>query len=101
MQFPKNTVVLACALTANHDPEAYEDADDFDITADRGRAKALTFGAGPHFCLGANLARAELQEAFAFLAPRMRELALDGEPVYDTPLGVHGLHELPISFARA
>ena len=101
VQFPKNTVVLACALTANNDPEVYEDADDFDITADRGRAKALTFGAGPHFCLGANLARAELQEAFAFLAPRMRELALAGEPVYDTPLGVHGLHELPISFARA
>ena len=101
VQFPKNTVVLACALTANHDPAAYEDADDFDITADRGRAKALTFGAGPHFCLGANLARAELQEAFAFLAPRMRELSLNGEPVYDTPLGVHGLHELPISFARA
>lgn len=37
---------------------------------------------GPHFCLGANLARAELEEAFAFLAPRMRDLELAGEPVY-------------------
>ena len=101
VQFPKDTVILACALTANHDPQAYGDAEDFDITADRGRAKPLTFGAGPHFCLGANLARAELEEAFAFLAPRMTDLELAGEPVYDTPLGVHGLHELPISFSAA
>jgi cytochrome P450 len=101
VQFPAGTVVLACALTANQDPSAYEDAGAFDITADRGRAKALTFGAGPHFCLGANLARAELQEAFAFLAPRMRDLEPDGEPVYDTPLGVHALHELPVRFTPA
>ena len=87
-------------MTANRDPEA-NGAREFDITADRGRAKPLTFGAGPHFCLGANLARAELQEAFAFLAPRMQDLELDGEPVYDTPLGVYGLHELPVRFARA
>jgi cytochrome P450 len=101
IEFPTNTVVLACALTANHDPEAYAAPEDFDITADRGRAKPLTFGAGPHFCLGANLARAELQEAFAFLAPRMETLEPAGEPVYDTPLGVHGLHELPIRFSPA
>ena len=75
--------------------------DELDVRADRGRAKALSFGAGPHFCLGANLARAELQEAFDFLAPRMRALALDGEPVYDTPLGVYGLRELPIRFSAA
>ena len=98
IQFPKGTVILACALTANRDPKSYDDPGDFDITADRGRAKPLTFGAGPHFCLGANLARAELEEAFAFLAPRMKDLELAGEPVYDTPLGVHGLNELPISF---
>ncbi|MGZ8475764.1 MAG: cytochrome P450, partial [Candidatus Limnocylindria bacterium] len=101
IHFPKDTFVFACALTANRDPETYGDAEDFDITADRGRTKPLTFGAGPHFCLGANLARAELEEAFAFLAPRMKDLELAGEPVYDTPLGVHGLHELPISFRAA
>ncbi len=98
VNFPKDTVILACALTANHDPEAYEAPEAFDITADRGRAKPLSFGAGPHFCLGANFARAELEEAFSFLAPRMKDLELAGEPVYDTPLGVHGLHELPIKF---
>ena len=98
VEFPAGTIVLASALTANHDPAQYEAPDELDVRADRGRAKALTFGAGPHFCLGANLARAELQEAVAFLAPRMRELALAGEPVYDTPLGVYGLRELPVSF---
>jgi cytochrome P450 len=98
VSFPAGTVVLACALTANRDPEHYDSPDELDARAERGRAKALTFGAGPHFCLGANLARAELQEAFAFLAPRMRDLALDGDPVYDTPLGVYGLRELPVRF---
>jgi cytochrome P450 len=101
VSFPAGTIVLACALTANHDPEQYEGPDELDISADRGRAKALTFGAGPHFCLGASLARAELGEAFGFLAPWLRELALDGEPVYDTPLGVYGLRELPITFTPA
>ena len=44
------------------------DPDRFDITADHGRARPLTFGAGVHYCLGANLARVELQEGLAFLA---------------------------------
>ena len=91
--FPESTLVFACAHTANREQD-----EAFDITADRGRSKPLTFGAGPHFCLGSNLARAELQEAFAFLAPRLRDLELDGEPGYETPLGVYGLRSLPIRF---
>jgi cytochrome P450 len=94
--FPKDTVVIAAAVTANRDPEAWEDPESFDITADRDRSKPLTFGAGPHFCLGASLARAELQEAFAYLAPRMPGLELDGHPVFDTPFGVYGLESLPV-----
>jgi cytochrome P450 len=96
--FPARTIVLAAAASANRDAAGYADPADFDITADRDRTKPLTFGAGPHFCLGANLARAELQEAFAFLAPRMPELALAGEPEYDTPLGVYGLNSLPVAW---
>ncbi|HWH46147.1 MAG TPA: cytochrome P450 [Thermoleophilaceae bacterium] len=94
--FPEGTIVIAASAAANRDPAGWEDADDFDITADRGRAKPLTFGAGPHFCLGANLARAELQEAFTFLAPRMPGLALDGEPEFDTPFGIYGMKSLPV-----
>ena len=99
--FPEGTILVACSATANRDPAEYGAPGDFDITADRGRAKPLTFGAGPHFCLGANLARAELQEAFAFLAPRMPELELDGEPDYDTPFGIYALEGLPIRFRAA
>ena len=97
--FPEGTLVFACSATANRDPAAYEAPGSFDMTEDRERAKPLTFGAGPHFCLGANLARAELQEAFAFLAPRIAELELDGEPTYDTPLGIYALERLPVRFS--
>ena len=96
--FPKGTLVVACSATANRDPGEYERPESFDITVDRERSKPLTFGAGPHFCLGANLARAELQEAFAFLAPRMPDLVLDGEPQYDTPFGIYALDGLPVRF---
>ena len=96
--FPVGTLLFAAAVAANRDPAAYEEPERFDITAERGRAKPLTFGAGPHFCLGANLARAELQEALTFLAPRMPGLALEGDPVYDTPLGIYAVNELRLSF---
>src|SRR3954469_21609547 len=101
VHFPTGTLVFACAHTANRDPESYHAPEEFDITAERERAKPLTFGAGPHFCLGANLAKAELQEALRFLAPRMPGLELDGEPVYDTPLGVYGMLELPVRWRAA
>jgi cytochrome P450 len=96
--FPEGTLIFAAAVAANRDPAAYEEPDRFDITAERGRAKPLTFGAGPHFCLGANLARAELQEALTFLPPRMPGLRLEADPVYDTPLGVYAVEELLVSF---
>jgi cytochrome P450 len=94
--FPAGTLLFAAAAAANRDPEGWDAPDELDIEAERDRAKPLTFGAGPHFCLGANLARAELQEAFAFLAQRMPGLELDGEPQFDSPLGVYGLDSLPI-----
>jgi cytochrome P450 len=99
VSFPAGTVVFASAWNANREAEGDADAQRFDITAERGAAKSLTFGAGAHFCLGANLARAELQEALAFLAPRMRGLELDGEPVYDTITGLYGMRSLPVRWA--
>jgi cytochrome P450 len=103
--FPAGTVVMVCAFTANRDlgAEAGDGAaaERFDITADRGRARPLTFGAGIHFCLGANLARAELQEALAFLARRMRSLELDGEPELGSINGIYGIDSLPVRFVAA
>jgi cytochrome P450 len=93
--FPAETVVMVCAFTGNRDPAPW----DFDITAERGKARALTFGAGVHYCLGANLARVELQEALTYLPSRMPELTLDGEPVYETIMGIYGLSQLPVRFA--
>ena len=94
--FPPDTVVMVCAFTANRDIEG--DAQEFDITAERDREKPLTFGAGIHYCLGANLARAELQEALAFLAPRMPGLRLDGEVELGTIQGIYGVDRLPIAW---
>jgi cytochrome P450 len=100
--FPEGTIVMVCAFTGNRDlgeDGESEDAEVFDIAAERVRARALTFGAGVHYCLGANLARAELEEALAFMAQRMRGLRLDGEPVYESITGIYGLAELPIAFS--
>ncbi|MGH2880990.1 MAG: cytochrome P450 [Solirubrobacteraceae bacterium] len=100
--FPKDTVVMVCAFTGNRDlPESETggaDAEAFDITAARPRARVLTFGAGVHYCLGANLARLELEEGLGFLARNMPSLELDGEPVFESILGIYGLSELPIRF---
>ena len=88
--FPADSVVMVCAFTGNRDG-VEGDPEAFDITADRGGAKPLTFGAGIHYCLGANLARAELQEALAFLPARMPGLALAGEPELGSIHGIYGL----------
>ena len=100
VEFPKDTVVAVSQFSANRDL-GDGDARGFDITADRGSAKALTFGAGPHFCMGANLARAELQEGLAFLAEHLKGLELDGEPEYGTITGLYGLESLPVRFLES
>jgi cytochrome P450 len=93
--FPAGSVVLVSAWHANREGVV---PDAFDITADRGRARVLTFGAGIHYCVGANLARAEMQEGLAALAERIRSVTLDGEPRFGTPSGIYGLEALPVHF---
>jgi cytochrome P450 len=90
--FPPGTIVAVCAEQANRQGE---DGENFDITAPRD-TRLLTFGAGTHYCLGANLARAELEEALAFLSPRTPGLALDGPPHLGGVEGIHGADKLPI-----
>jgi cytochrome P450 len=98
--FPVGTVLFVCAATANRDPLTYTDPGRFDITADRASAQVVTFGFGAHFCAGSHLARAEIIEALTFLAPRMRDLEPDGEPVFGTPTGIYTMRSLPVRFTR-
>jgi cytochrome P450 len=93
--FPAGTIVAVCAERANREGEGGEG---FDITAARA-GRVLTFGAGAHYCPGANLARAELEEALAFLAPRAPGLILDGPPQLGGIEGIYGIDKLPVSWS--
>lgn len=95
--FPAGTIVAICTERANRQQDSGED---FDITAERD-GRLLTFGAGVHFCLGSNLATAELEEALAFLAPRMSGLALDGEPELGGIEGIYGIEALPLRWSSS
>ena len=102
VEFPEGSVMIVCAFTGNRDLDGDRSVEHFDITAPErtagGRpARPLTFGAGVHYCLGANLARIELQEAIEFFARRVRGLQLDGEPVFEGVGGIYGLAELPLT----
>jgi cytochrome P450 len=96
--FPAGTVLLVSAWHANR--EGIE-PDSFDIAAQRSRARVLTFGAGIHYCVGANLARAEMEEGLAFLAANVRSLRPAGAPEFGTPSGIYGLEQLPLALELA
>ena len=96
--FPQGTLVVTSLAGANRDPEAFEDPGTFDITHERGTAQ-MTFGSGIHFCMGAALARAELQEALPLLARRMPGLARNGEIEWKpSSFGIWGPARLPLRF---
>jgi cytochrome P450 len=97
--FPAGSIVLVSAWHANRGE--VNGSDEFDITAQRSTARVLTFGAGIHYCVGANLARLEMQEGLAFLAERVRAIELDGEPQFGTPSGIYGMETLPLRLTRA
>jgi cytochrome P450 len=91
--------VIASALAANFDPDAFTDAAEFDV--ERGSRSHVAFGYGPHQCLGQNLARQELEIVFETLFRRIPELKL-AIPIEDIPFkehgGVYGIHELPVAW---
>ena len=96
--FPSGTLVTTSLAGANRDPEAWERPDVFDITVERGAAQ-MTFGAGIHHCMGAALARAELQEALPILARGMPGLTQNGEVEWKPQtFGIWGPARLPVRF---
>jgi cytochrome P450 len=86
-------VALACA---NHDPRRFERPDELDIT--RADPKPLSFGGGPHYCVGAALARLESKYAFEQLVTRTRSIELAAEQVSWRPsFSLRGLVALPVA----
>jgi cytochrome P450 len=73
----------------------------FDIRAEPASDRVLTFGAGSHFCLGQNLARAELEEALGFLAPRLPGLRAAGPERLGGVEGIYGIESLPLAWSAA
>jgi cytochrome P450 len=93
---PAGTLVFLSVASANRDEAAFEHPLDFDITAHR--ETHLTFGSGPHYCLGAHLARAEMEEALAILPHRLPNLRLGGEVTWRVGTGIAGPDILPLEF---
>ena len=81
---------------ANRDPLRFKHADRFDPFRDDGQN--VSFGAGIHFCIGAPLARIELQVALSTLFRRLPGLKLDGEPRYNDVYHFHGLERLDVAW---
>jgi cytochrome P450 len=97
---PAGTFVMCNTAAANRDPEVYDEPDRLDITRE-GAAPMQTFGAGAHYCLGANLARRELAEALRIMAQRMRNPRRTGPGQWKPIVGITGPATLPIAFDAA
>ena len=97
---PVGTFVVCNTAAANHDADVYVDPDRFDIT--RADAPPMqTFGAGAHYCLGANLARREMAEALVVMSGRMKNLRRDGLARWKPMIGISGPATLPVAFDAA
>jgi cytochrome P450 len=85
--------LLPILVAANSDPHEHPDPERFDVTRRPGH---VGFGHGPHYCLGAALARQEAEVALAALFGRFPGLALAAEPEWKPVPGVLWLKQLPV-----
>ena len=92
----KGDKVVVYHAAANRDPRVFEDPDKFDI--ERNPNDHVTFGAGPHFCLGAHLARIQMTAIFNQALTRLPNLSLNGEPEHLVSNFQNGLKHLPIKW---
>lgn len=84
-------------VSANRDEEVFDEPFRFDVGRDPN--KHLAFGYGVHFCLGAALARMEMNSLFNELIPRLDSIELAGAPELTATVFVGGLKHLPIRYS--
>jgi cytochrome P450 len=97
--FPAGTFIFPSTATGNRDQGTFPGAETFDIRKEPAGSPHLTLGSGIHYCLGAWLARAELQEALPILARRMPDLKLaDGVQWKPPGTAIFGPDKLPVTF---
>jgi cytochrome P450 len=97
VMIPAGTLVIANTAAANRDPAVYDVPDRLDITRE-GAPPMQTFGAGAHYCLGANLARLELAEALSVMTRRMPNARRTGPAPWKPLTGISGPTTLTIKF---
>jgi pimeloyl-[acyl-carrier protein] synthase len=91
---PRGRVALVLIAAANRDPQQFPDPERLDLGRDPNRH--LAFSAGPHFCVGAALARAEAQIAFSGLVRRFPGMAVAREPRWRSTVTFRGLESLEV-----
>jgi cytochrome P450 len=89
--------VLLSYPSANRDEEVFDEPFRFDVGRDPN--KHVAFGYGVHFCLGAALARMEVNSFFSELVPRLQSIELAGDPQHIATIFVGGLKHLPIRYS--
>jgi cholest-4-en-3-one 26-monooxygenase len=90
--------VIFWHISANRDEKVFTDPDAFDITRSPNNHMAFG-GGGPHFCLGANLARMEIMVMFDRLLERIPDIRLDGEVQRLQSNFINGTKHIPVAFA--
>jgi cytochrome P450 len=98
LRIAAGTFLSMFAAAAHTDPRVFGGAG-FDIGLER--PAQLTFGGGIHYCLGAPLARAEMEEALPILAARLHTPELSGSVRWRPALGIYGPVVLPLRFRTA
>ncbi|WP_441963497.1 cytochrome P450 [Mycolicibacterium houstonense] len=92
---PEGDSMLLLLAAAHRDPAANERPEEFD--PDRDSIRHIGFGKGPHFCLGAPLARLEASVALSALTARFPHARLAEEPVYKPNMTLRGMSTLPVA----
>ena len=95
VDIPRGETMMLLLAAAHRDPAVTERPDEFDPT--RAAIRHLAFGLGPHFCLGAPLARLEANVALSAVTKRFPNARLETEPAYKPNVTLRGVADLVVA----